>query len=150
MIDCNDISVLHHHVSYMKDGFLTRPLNFQGHCGRISFRSFFIWCFPLLHSQNRGNHSYVIVYNTVYQLSLLNRYQYFLLHIQTGVIYNRVGKCGSRSVITITEAIAARNNVRLIGVLKNLNRELTLAQQVCHSCFIDMVPDGLKGKGQSR
>ena len=55
---------------------------------------------------------------------------YSVTFSQNGLIYNRVGKCGSRSVLKIIEAIAAHNNFKLIGVHENLNRKLTLAQQV--------------------
>lgn len=56
-----------------------------------------------------------------------------------GVIYNRVGKCGSRSLIKIIEAVSARNRFQLVGVHENLNRRLTLVQQIDFVTFVERV-----------
>ena len=52
---------------------------------------------------------------------------------QTRVMYNRVGKCGSRATLTLLEAVAGRNNFTLVLSDIHNQRELSLPEQVGHS-----------------
>ncbi|XP_062510246.1 uronyl 2-sulfotransferase-like [Corticium candelabrum] len=59
---------------------------------------------------------------------------------QTRVMYNRVGKCGSRATLTLLEAVAGRNNFTLVLSDIHNQRELSLPEQIDLVNYINQLP----------
>jgi dermatan/chondrotin sulfate uronyl 2-O-sulfotransferase UST len=59
---------------------------------------------------------------------------------QARVMYNRVGKCGSRATLTLLQALGARNNITIVLSDIGNQKELSLSEQIDLVNYINHLP----------